>query len=752
MTALAGSAFVAAAQSASAGSREQFFNRTDTYPVFQNRPAGDAIGDETVAEISTVTEDGRTMIYTDAAGKRIGFLDISDPGRVKGLGTLSLKELGDADDQPTSVTVVGGYVLVVVDTSKSFTEASGRVDIVRISDRTRVRSIDLGGQPDSIAVDKQGRRVAIAMENQRDEEATPAGGEEGDLPQLPAGFVQVIDLKKASDPATWTASRVDLVNPDGSALKSFVAASLDTPVDPEPEYVSFNERGDLAVTLQENNGIVLIDAAAKKITKVFSAGKATVEDIDVKDDGKIDQSGRIVDLPREPDAVAWLDDRYLATANEGDWKGGTRGWTVFDSRTGKVSYDSGNELEKLAIQVGLHSENRADNKGVEPEGLATAEFDGTKYAFVGSERSNFVAVYDVDKPKNPKFVQVLPTTNGPEGILPIPSRGLLAVSSETDEAENGVRSAVTLFKIGSKAPAFPQIESKEKKGRPIGWGTLGALSAVPGKSDTLVSVTDAAYSPTAILSIDTGRTPAQVKDRLEVKDADGKPVGLDAEGIFARPQGGYWLAVEGATGAENKLVLLDRKGVVEKTVALPAEVAAGLKSQGFEGVTAVSDKSGEHVYAVLQREVSTDPKGVARIGRYDVKTGTWTWFGYQLETTTTAGDWIGLSEITAVGDGRLAVIERDKLNGPNAKIKRIYTVELPKTDPAAGTLPVLPKKLAVDVLPHLQATNGWTQEKLEGLTIGGDGEVYVSTDNDALDDATGETVFLKLGKARKLFK
>nr|WP_269329302.1 esterase-like activity of phytase family protein [Kineosporia babensis] len=527
-----------------------------------------------------------------------------------------------------------------------------------------------------------------------------------------------------------------------------VAAGIDTPVDPEPEYVSFSESGNLAVTLQENNGIVLIDAASKKITKVFSAGQATVKGIDVEDDGQIDQTGSIVDLPREPDAVSWLDDRYLATANEGDWKGGTRGWTVFDSRTGKISYDSGNELEKLAIKVGLHSESRADNKGVEPEGLATAEFNGTKYAFVGSERSNFVAVYDVDKPKKPKFVQVLPTTNGPEGILPIPSRGLLAVSSETDEADNGVRSAVTLFKIGKQAPAFPQIESKKD----IGWGTLGALSAVPGKKHELVSVTDAAYSPTGILTIDTSRTPAVIKKRLEVRDADGKAVGLDAEGIYARPQGGYWLAVEGATGPENKLVQVDRKGVVQKTVALPADVAAGLKSQGFEGVTASTDKNGEHVYVVVQREVSTDPKGVARIGRYDVKTGKWTWFGYQLESTTTDGDWIGLSEVTYVGPNRLAVIERDKLNGPNAKIKRIYTVELPKRDPKAGALPVLPKKLAVDVLPALQSTNGWTQEKLEGMTVGGDGQVYISTDNDALDDSTGETVFMKLGKASKLFK
>jgi hypothetical protein len=38
------------------------------------------------------------------------------------------------------------------------------------------------------------------------------------------------------------------------------------------------------------------------------------------------------------------------------------------------------------------------------------------------------------------------------------------------------------------------------------------------------------------------------------------------------------------------------------------------------------------------------------------------------------------------------------------------------------------------------------QDKVEGLTIGGDGRTYAVTDNDALDDATGETLFLRLGK------
>lgn len=95
---------------------------------------------------------------------------------------------------------------------------------------------------------------------------------------------------------------------------------------------------------------------------------------------------------------------------------------------------------------------------------------------------------------------------------------------------------------------------------------------MPDSRDRLVSVTDAGYSTTGILTIDTSSKPARITKRLDVTDSTGKAVALDAEGIYARPYssgGGYWLAVEGATGAENKLVRVDKRGVVAQTVPLP---------------------------------------------------------------------------------------------------------------------------------------------------------------------------------------
>lgn len=737
------------------------FHRLSTYPVYLNRPAGTDAAAETVAEISAVSPDGKTFVHTDALARRIGFVDITDPAEPVGLGTLDLAaDLGVGEHaEPTSVAVVGGYVLVVVDTSESFTAPSGALVVVDLETHAVVRTLDLGGQPDSIALTPDHRHAAIAIENQRDEEATPQGADEGDLPQLPGGSLVLVDLPDAAAPAGWALRPVAFT--DGTEpLAAFVAAGLDTPQDPEPEYVAIDPTGStVAVTLQENNGVVLVDVASGEIARVFTAGTASVSGIDTKKDGVIDQSGSISATPREPDAIGWLDETHVATANEGDWKGGTRGWSVFDTTTGEVVWDAGASLERLAVRVGLHNEDRAAKKGVEIEGLAVATMDGTPYAFVGSERSNFVAVYDVSDPANPVFSQVLATTNGPEGILPVPGRDLLIVSSETDEADVNVRSAVTVYGLGEAyaddagSPAFPTVVSADAGGAPIGWGALGALAADPRDDERLWSATDAAYKDTRLLSIDVGSTPAVIDRQLRVTQG-GVGVSLDVEGVATRAAGGFWLGVEGATGAANEIVRTNAYGAIVERVGLPADVTAGLTKWGVEGVTTIVDDAGEHVWVALQRGLTTDPGGLggtARLGRYDVADGSWTWFAYPLSTTSVAGDWIGLSEVVALDHDTLAVIERDKLNGENAAVKRVYTVQVPATDPAAGTVGTLTKTLAHDVLPDLRATAGWTQEKLEGLTVAGDGTVWAITDNDGLADATGETVLLDLGSRTAVF-
>jgi len=719
---------------ASADSSE-YFERVATYPVYENHPDG-AEG-TTAAEISTVSEDGNTLIYSDALSRSVGFVDISDPSKPQGLGLLGLHQLGSAEDEPTSVAAYGPYVFVVVNTSASYSEPSGRVDVVRIADRSLVHSFELPGQPDSIAISKDGAYAGIAIENERDEDAGDGG-----LPQAPAGSVAILDLKSGS-PEEWNLREVPLTSgtpSDPQALPLLAKAGLDTPQDPEPEYVSINSENQLAVTLQENNGMVLIDMPSGKLTRAFSTGTADIQGIDSTDDGQLDAKGSLQDVPREPDAVAWLQDRYLATANEGDWKGGSRGFSIFDSRTGKVVWDSGNALEQLALAQGLFPESRADKKGVEPEGLAIAQFNGVDYGFVAAERANFVAVYDLSNPKSPRYVQTLPSTNGPEGILPIPERGLLAVASETDEDD--VRSALSLYSFGADEAQFPQLVSNRNSLVPF--GALSGLSPDPKDPGKLYAVSDNAYAA-QIYGISLGK-PATVDHSISVT---GASVELDLEGLAAREDGGFWAAHEGAEGTGNLLVKIDDSGAVVEEVALPEDVVGPLQKQGLEGVAVRGSGDDEQVIFALQREVPGE--SFVRLGKYLPATGSFSWYGYQLDQPA-EDSWNGLSEITALPDGSYAVIERDNQVGPAAQHKAIYQVELPGSEAkgAGSGVTMVDKKLAFDVLPVLEATRGWTQEKLEGLAVAGE-EVYVATDNDAVDDATGETVFASLGKASSVF-
>jgi hypothetical protein len=81
-------------------------------------------------------------------------------------------------------------------------------------------------------------------------------------------------------------------------------------------------------------------------------------------------------------------------------------------------------------------------------------------------------------------------------------------------------------------------------------------------------------------------------------------------------------------------------------------------------------------------------------------------------------------------------------------VKRIYSVALDAFKPAklGGDLPLVEKTLVRDIVGNLKsATNGYIIDKVEGFTIDRNGDIFVATDNDGVDDSSGETLFLRLG-------
>ncbi|MET0576726.1 MAG: esterase-like activity of phytase family protein, partial [Mesorhizobium sp.] len=478
-----------------------------------------------------------------------------------------------------------------------------------------------------------------------------------------------------------------------------------------------------------------------------SAGAVTLENVDTRKDGAFKFTGKQENALREPDAVKWLDNDRLVVTNEGDYKGGSRGFTIF-RKNGEVAYESGPSFEYQVTNAGHYPEAR-NKKGIEPEGVETGAFGEDKLLFVASERGSVVGVYK-DTGGEPQFLQLLPSGIGPEGMVAIPSRNLLVTANETDLVEDGLaRSHVMVFERAEGPATYPMITAElANEGVPLGWGALSALAAgdAAGK---LFAASDSVYANApAVLAVDATQTPAMITGKTIVT-RDGNPAQkLDIEGLVADGEGGFWLANEGdpAKLVPHAILHVDDKGEISQEIGFPMDLLAHQTRFGLEGVTTVGEGDNQMLVMAVQREWADDAKGQVKLVAYSPKAKEWSAVRYPLEAPSEGG-WIGLSEITA-HNGKLYVIERDNLVGDLAKVKRLYSVPLDGFKPAklGGELPVVEKTLVRDLIPDLKsATNGYVVDKVEGFTIDKDGNAFVVTDNDGVDDSSGETLFLKLG-------
>ncbi|MCA3451722.1 MAG: esterase-like activity of phytase family protein [Rhodobacter sp.] len=627
--------------------------------------------------------------------------------------------------EPTTAKILGGKAFAAVVTSESKTSPSGKLVTVDLAARAIVAECDLGGQPDSVAMAKDGSFLAIAIENERDEEVN-----DGAIPQLPAGFVVKLPLVDGA------------VNCAGLQRIEVTGLAEVAPEDPEPEFVSVNDAGEIAVTLQENNHIVVIGADGT-IAGHFSAGAVDLDGIDVKRDGRLHFDGAKEGVLREPDGIVWLDNDLFAVANEGDYKGGSRSWTIF-RKDGTMVYESGAGLERAIAEIGHYPEHRSRSKGAELESVEFAVFDGTPMAFVASERGSVIGVYDLTDPAAPVLKQLLPSGVSPEGMVAIPSRGLLVSANEVDLVEDGLaRAHVMIFQQQDAPAAYPMITSAGTE-ELIGWGALSGLAADPAEPGRLYAVSDSVYAaaPT-IYTIDATQTPARITSALPVTRGGDAAQKLDLEGIAADGEGGFWLASEGRSDrlVPHAIYHVDAEGAIDKEIALPPELLAHETRFGFEGITV----AGNTLWLAVQREWKDDPKGMVKLLAYDTEAETWGAVHYPLDTAG-ADAWIGLSEITLKGDW-VYIVERDNQVSETALVKKLYRVPTAQMQPAplGGPLPVVTKELVRDLLPDLAVLKGYAMDKIEGFAIDVAGTGFVVTDNDGVDDSSGETLFWSLG-------
>ena len=727
-------------------------------------------------EIVAATPDGKKVLYADSGRSRIGIVDISKPW------SPELVREVDVEGVPTTVAVLpdGKHAIAAVNTSV-FDELDppvppvihpGRLVVIRISDGDIVGSVTIGAGPDSVAVGRIGRRTVavVAIENEpivvdSSGNLVAVGDPPADVTHMDIsakGLVQVVilDLEDPED------SEVIDVTFDEEDLSE---AGLVLTTDPQPEYVALHG-STLAVTLQEQNGIAIIDLSTPsdpEIRRIFSTGRVDDRLADLTRDAIISLTEQYPgDVPadspakptaglRIPDAIAWsADGRSLFTADEGEFNlTGGRGWSAWSAR-GDLLWDDGGEVERKAVRRGQYPELRSAAKGIEMEGLASGVYGKRELVFVSSERGGFVVVYDVGNPARPEFLQLLPTGWRPEGIAPIPKRDLLV----TAEEGNGGSGTLTIFlaqrRSRHESSSAPVLESS---GIDEPWASLSGLAADPERESVLYAVPDNALV-SSVLRIELEGARGRIRELFPVTK-DGAQSKYDLEGmavdtsVDAPDEPGFWLAAEGNAAAgksnylPNLLVQVDADGKVLAEIRLPESVDPSaeilppdttdgkIRANGFQGV-AIST-SGRFLLAAIQREYVNEPaiEGAlhTRIAAYNLEEDEWSFFLYPLDPTTTEDDWVGLADIVQLGDDRHAVIERDRQLGSLAMVKRIYAFGLADVDAFDGVVTaesdleghVIEKKLLFDVLDEFTPF-----EKVDGLALSKSRRLWAVLDNE----------------------
>src|SRR5262245_2747311 len=284
----------------------------------------------------------------------------------------------------------------------------------------------------------------------------------------PAGSVSIIDM------ATRTVKRVLLqgVPTSGTFLRLPAATGMDF----EPEYIAINHDDTLAfVTLQEANGVAVLDLASSQFTEIIGLGAKDFSlkgnEIDpIDNDNKAEFQSVEAKRLYLPDSIAtykWKGETFLVMANEGDFRednvdrtttgaaaplnrlrivndlktagvfaaAGARSFSIRRTN-GEIVYDSGSILDREANNRLIYDDGRSRDKGVEPEGVALLKIGSRTFAFIGLERTtkSAVAIFDITNLDDVTFVDMIVTTGdlSPEGLAAYKYQGnyYLAISNE----------------------------------------------------------------------------------------------------------------------------------------------------------------------------------------------------------------------------------------------------------------------------------------------------------------------------------
>lgn len=449
------------------------------------------LGGVGAAEISTFDPTTKRLFaVNNGKENKIDVIDFSNPASISVIHSISMTPYGG---YVNSVAAFNGKIAAAIESTDK--QAAGKIVVFNASTYAEEKVITVGALPDMVTYSPDGRYILSA--NEGEPNAAYTNDPEGSISIIDVSnnySVKTVNFSAfVNQLADLSAKGLRVFGPNKDFVKDIEPEYITISDDSKTAWVTLQENNAIA-ELNLTTGTI-----TKIMPLGFKDYSLAANAIDIND--RDNAVAALATWPAfgvyMPDAIAHINYNgipYLFTANEGDsreytafaevkrvsslkldetvfpnsvliksetqmgrlnvtstlgdkdgdgdydalYSFGARSFSVWNANSGQLVFDSKNELDNKAKELGIYDDTRSDDKSVEPEAITIGRVGNKLVAFVGLERADAVAIYDITNPTAPVFVKMIKTGDAPEGVLFISAskspiqQSLMVVSSEND--------------------------------------------------------------------------------------------------------------------------------------------------------------------------------------------------------------------------------------------------------------------------------------------------------------------------------
>lgn len=449
------------------------------------------LGGVGAAEISTFDPTTKRLFaVNNGKENKIDVIDFSNPASISVIHSISMTPYGG---YVNSVAAFNGKIAAAIESTDK--QAAGKIVVFNASTYAEEKVITVGALPDMVTYSPDGRYILSA--NEGEPNAAYTNDPEGSISIIDVSnnySVKTVNFSAfVNQLADLSAKGLRVFGPNKDFVKDIEPEYITVSDDSKTAWVTLQENNAIAEINIATGTITKISPLG---FKDFSVTGNTIDISDRDNAVGIFNSWNTFGIYM-PDAIAHVNYNgtpYLFTANEGDsreytafaevkrvgtlnldpvafpnaavlkgdtqmgrlnvtstlgdkdgdgdydaiYSFGARSFSVWNANSGQLVFDSKNELDIKAKELGVYDDTRSDDKSVEPEAITIGRVGNKLVAFVGLERADAIAIYDITNPTAPVFVKMIKTGDAPEGVLFISAskspiqQSLMVVSSEND--------------------------------------------------------------------------------------------------------------------------------------------------------------------------------------------------------------------------------------------------------------------------------------------------------------------------------